>query len=352
MNVSRSLIVVLLVAPLAPMAALDGAANVRSDAIRVARFKGDRAAAVSITLDDNLRNQEDVAVPLLNSYGIRATFFVIPGLTPETNEEAAKKSPGEWGGISWPQLRELSAQGHEIASHTWTHEPVITTTNGKRVDMEPAKLDAQLAKACAAITEKIGVAPFTFASPGNAIDDVVRAAVRKYHPVLRDHCERFGDWPPTSKRFSTEQANAMVDRYLAQGKALVWMVHALTDGYNAQSGPEVFGNHLKYLKSREDVLWLDTLAHVSRYTLERDATTLTQSLSGNRAAFTLASPLAPNLFSDPLTVVIPVKAAAQVEARREGSPVLLPVETRNDCILVQAAPSPAQVVVTWRTGAR
>jgi len=77
-----------------------------------------------------LRDQYDVAVPLLNKYGIHATFFVIPGRTPETNEEAAKKKPGEWGGISWPQLRELAANGHEIANHTWMHTPLINTKNG------------------------------------------------------------------------------------------------------------------------------------------------------------------------------------------------------------------------------
>ena len=72
--------------------AAESISSVSTEGIRVARFKGDRAGAVSITLDDGLRNQDDVAVALLNQYGIRATFFIIPGLTPETTEEAAKKN--------------------------------------------------------------------------------------------------------------------------------------------------------------------------------------------------------------------------------------------------------------------
>ena len=331
----------------------DGSEGVdRTEVISVAKFKGDRAAAVSITLDDGLRNQDDVAVPLLNQYGIKATFFIIPGLTPETNEEAAKKKPGDWGGISWLRLKELAAEGHEIASHTWTHESVITTQDGQRIHMEPAKLEAQVARAYEAIKSRIGIAPLTFASPGNAIDEVIRAAAHKYHPVIRDQCERFGAWPPSSKDFTTEQANAMVDRYLAAGKPLVWMIHAITDGYNAQSSPAVLANHLKYLKSREEVLWLDTYANVKRYTMERDAAKLTQSITSKHATFTLECDLDQTQFHDPLTVVIPAKDAAQVIARSRNSGAQLPVEVRKDRIIIQSVPSPEPVEVTWQNDSR
>ena len=328
--------------------AAESISSVSTEGIRVARFKGDRAGAVSITLDDGLRNQDDVAVALLNQYGIRATFFIIPGLTPETTEEAAKKKPGDWGGISWPRLRELAAQGHEIASHTWTHESVITIKDGQRSHMEPANLEAQVAKAFWAIKEKIGVAPFTFASPGNAMDEVVSAAAQKYHPVIRDQCERFGAWPPTSKDFTAERANAMVERYLAQGKPLVWMIHAITDGYNALSGPEVLENHLKYLKKHEGLIWVDTYANIKRYTMERDGAKLTSSITNESATFTLQCGLDPTLFHDALTVVIAVNNAEHVVAKSSDSLAQLPVMVFKDRILVQVVPSLSQVMVTWR----
>ena len=318
-------------------------------AIRVAKFKGDRAAALSFTLDDNLRNQYDVAVPLLNKYGIHATFFVIPGRTPETNEEAAKKKPGDWGGISWLQLKELAAQGHEIANHTWMHTTLINSKDGKREDIPTDKLEEQVAKGYDIIKEKIGVPPSTFCAPGNAVDEAVRAMALKYHNALRErHMERFGDRPPNDMSFTAEKANSVVDRHLAQGDQMVWMIHAVTDGYNAQSSPDVLGNHLKYVKSREDVLWVDTFAIVSRYILERDAAKLTGGISNNRASFTVECPLDQTKFHDPLTVIIPVKDAERVEAKQSGSNVLLPVEVREDRVLVQVVPSAQQVVVTWQ----
>ncbi len=315
--------------------------------IRIAKFKGDHMAAVSMTLDDGLRNQDEFAVPLLNKYGIKATFYVIPGLTPETNEEAAKKKPGDHGGMSWLRLKELAAQGHEIANHTWTHIPLTKIKDGQREDMEPAELNDQIGKAYVAIKERIGVAPFTFATPGNGISDVVRAAGHKYHPVIREHCERFGAWPPTSKDFTAKQANAMVDRYLKKGDALVWMMHAVTEGYNAFSGPDVLEDHLKYLRSKEDVLWIDTFAQVSRYTMERDAAKLTGVVSADHAEFTLTCPLDGAVFHDPLTIVLPADHATDVEARYKKSGEKLLCEVRADKILVQVTPSDQTVDVTW-----
>jgi len=314
--------------------------SVSSEDIRVARLKGDCAGALSFTFDDNLRDQDDVAVPLLEKYGIHATFFVIPGRTPETNEEAAKMKVSDWGSISWQRLRELAAQGHEIASHSWTHEPLKICND--------EQLEAQVAKAHKCIAEKIGIPPLSFAAPGNGWDARVRAVANKYHPVLRDRQERFGDWPPTNKGFTAAKANALVNHALANGEAMVWMIHAITNGYNAVASPEVLENHLKFVASRRDAIWVDTFANVKRYMMERDAATLTQLISGDQASFNLACALDPTQFNYPLTVIIPAEHAVQVEAKRTDDGVSLPVEIRSDRILVQAAPSAARVVVTWR----
>jgi peptidoglycan/xylan/chitin deacetylase (PgdA/CDA1 family) len=350
MNIKRSSsLLTSLLLPLATLPAVSSGSSGDQDGIRVAKFKDHRVAALSFTFDDNLRDQYDVVVPLLSEYGIRGTFFVISGRTPETNEEAAKKKPGDWGGISWPQLGELAAQGHEIANHTWTHITLVNVKDGKRKDLSTDKLEEQVAKGYNAIKEKIGVAPLTFCAPGNALDDAVRAMALKYHIAVREkNMQRFGDWPPTSRTFTTETANALVDQAIKKGDQMIWMVHAIKEGYNAVSSPDVFGDHLKYVKSREDTLWVDTFANVSLYILERDAANVAGSISGNKATFTIECPLDKMKFNFPLTVLIPVNNAAQAEAKRNGSNMALPVEVRKDCILVQVAPSPEPVVVMWR----
>ena len=320
---------------LLPLAAL------HADEIRVAKFAGDRAAAVSFTFDDNLRDQDDFAVPLLTKHDIHATFFVIPGLTPDTNEEAGNKKVSEWGSISWQRLREIAALGHEIGSHSWTHPEL------KKCD--DAKLEEEVRKGYEAIAEKMGTPPLTFCYPGNGVDDRVRAVALKYHIAAREkNIQRFGDWPPTNKGFTAEKANAMVDRAIEKGELLVWMIHAIANGYNALSSPDVLEDHFKYVKSRADAIWVNTFSNVTRYAMERDAAKLTQSMSFNRAVFTVEGPLDRSKFNYPLTIVIPVKNAAKVVAKRSGARVPLPVEVRKDRILVQAVPSSAQVAVSWQ----
>ena len=141
----------------------------------------------------------------------------------------------------------------------------------------------------------------------------------------------------------------MVDRYLKKGEALVWMMHAVTEGYNALSGPDILEDHLMYIRSKEDVLWIDTFAHVSRYTKERDAATLTASASAGRAEFTLECSLDPAVFHDPLTVVIPAKHPTDVLVRYQKSREIPPFEIHSDKILVQAIPSGQPLEVTWQS---
>lgn len=65
---------------------------------------GVRTAAVSYTFDDNCPNQLPVAIPLFNEFSFKTTMFV----------------PSDWI-KDWSALQTVADQGHEIASHTVTH---------------------------------------------------------------------------------------------------------------------------------------------------------------------------------------------------------------------------------------
>jgi peptidoglycan/xylan/chitin deacetylase (PgdA/CDA1 family) len=79
---------------------------------------------ISLTFDDGLRCQFDNAVPVLNSHGIPATFFLIANREPTHESWWGHKE--EWWKIDWSQgdianLRQLIKDGHEIGSHSVTH---------------------------------------------------------------------------------------------------------------------------------------------------------------------------------------------------------------------------------------
>jgi len=63
--------------------------------------------AISLSYDDALASQLDNAVPALNEYQLRASFYVVP------TSQAFDSRLNEW--------RELAFQGHELGNHTLKH---------------------------------------------------------------------------------------------------------------------------------------------------------------------------------------------------------------------------------------
>lgn len=61
--------------------------------------------AVSLTFDDARDSQLEVLVPMLDTYGLRATFYVLP-------EPVSRRQP-DWQAVV--------QAGHEIGNHTVTH---------------------------------------------------------------------------------------------------------------------------------------------------------------------------------------------------------------------------------------
>jgi len=68
---------------------------------------------VSITFDDGNESQFTEYYPILESYGLRATFYITTSLI------------GKRGILTYGQLKELYNHGNEIGSHTHTH-PYLT----------------------------------------------------------------------------------------------------------------------------------------------------------------------------------------------------------------------------------
>jgi peptidoglycan/xylan/chitin deacetylase (PgdA/CDA1 family) len=77
---------------------------------------------ISLTFDDGFRCQFERARPILNNHGIPATFFLIADQQP-THENRRN----EWWKIDWcnediAMLKKVVQEGHEIGSHSVTHD--------------------------------------------------------------------------------------------------------------------------------------------------------------------------------------------------------------------------------------
>ena len=101
------------------------------------------ARPIMITFDDGYASNHSIAVPLLERYGFRATFFVVTDYIGATNSWDADETQEPL--LSHRQLREMHAAGFEIQSHTRTH-PRLS-------GLDPAQLRDELAGSRQALQE-------------------------------------------------------------------------------------------------------------------------------------------------------------------------------------------------------
>ncbi len=307
--------------------------------IEIARFAGNRVAAVSYTFDDGTMGHYTVAAPTLERYGFRGTFGVIVRKTADDPDAAAKLATA--GGkndarrISWQEWRELAARGHEVANHGLDHRGLPALT-------EP-ELEREVEDARRIVTEKVG-RPLTFIYPGNGRNPRVRDFVLRNHIAARDREERFG-----GPGFSVEKANGIVDKAIKAGQSIVIMSHAVAEvGYQPVSREELDG-HLQYVSTLKDRIWVDTLANVARYVRARDSATVQiQRSESESVTYALASPLDPVVFNAPLTCLIQAGGPLiSASARRGPGGVALPATVSGNQVLVDVVPGPGSVTVRW-----
>src|ERR1035438_1943827 len=86
---------------------------------------------VSLTFDDGFRCQFEKALPVLNSYGMPATFFLIANR--DSTHDRWLGHTNDWWKIDWREddiamLKQSVRDGHEIGSHSVTHHPTKMAT--------------------------------------------------------------------------------------------------------------------------------------------------------------------------------------------------------------------------------
>lgn len=113
--------------------------------------------AVEITFDDGHRSNFEVALPLLDRVGLSATFFVLAGCLGSSDQY-----------MTWEHARELTAAGHSVQSHGWSHR-LLTQCDDR-------ELDDELVRSKQTLEDRLGIAVDSISAPGGRWDDRVAAA--------------------------------------------------------------------------------------------------------------------------------------------------------------------------------
>jgi len=115
-------------------------------------WPGGARAAVSLSFDDARPSQVDVGAPVLDRYGVKATFFLVPS--------SAEQRLAGW--------KKIAAAGHELGNHSLDHPCSGNFAWSRQKALEDFTLDRmrqQLAGASARLREMFGTTPETFAYP-------------------------------------------------------------------------------------------------------------------------------------------------------------------------------------------
>ncbi len=78
-------------------------------------YADDRQGAFSLTFDDGLLSHNENVRPILNQYGFKGTFYVLPPYLADENQDTI------WRYGTWPGFQSMALEGHEIGSHTMRH---------------------------------------------------------------------------------------------------------------------------------------------------------------------------------------------------------------------------------------
>jgi len=129
----------------------------------------DKPALVSLTFDDGLRCQFEQAVPVLDGFGLPATFFLVANADPVHTDGLPHP---DWNKTDWNEkdiqfLKNMMQRGHEIGGHSVHHRHPF-------LDDDP-KLEAEGSKLW--IESRLGVEISSYCYPFCHCTDPIKDAV-------------------------------------------------------------------------------------------------------------------------------------------------------------------------------
>lgn len=231
--------------------------------------------AISLTFDDGVQSQLDLAIPMLNKYGLQATFYV----TPRDNYKEQL--------VPW---RAAAQTGHEIGNHTITHPcsknfAFISESNRRGLEeMTLDDIEAEIVEAGRRIRDAIpeqGAMSYGYTCYQPFVG---RGATRQsYVPVVAKHCvagrgkgERPNDarycdlwylWSTPCERMTGAELVGLAEQAAAQGRWAILTFHGVNDGHLHVASADL-DELCAYLARNKERIWTAPLATVAERVAE------------------------------------------------------------------------------------
>lgn len=259
---------------------------VLSQTVSVAKFWGDRRAAVSLTFDDGIQEHFTLVAPHLDAYALKGTFGINGLYVGDLDDHFAPR-------LTWEKCRQMAANGHEICNHSWSHPNLMS--------VDSCTLVSEVSKNDSIIEAEIGVRPTSFLYPFNAVTSSIQPICEK--GKVGSRLQQFA----LGQRNSRCTASSIYTWLRHQIERNLWgitMTHGIYTAWDQWDDPWVLWDFFRRLAFKKDSVWIDTFSNIQAYVKERDSVQLTISYKDKILMITPALHLDSTIFRMPLTLKI------------------------------------------------
>lgn len=281
--------------------------------------------------------------------------------TPDTvNAKAVKRE----NVLTWDMIKTYAAQGHEFASHMVTH-PYMAA-------LDEVNMLYELEKSRQEILNRLGQKYiFSAECPYGTEDERAMVYAHKVYPALRNRMpEKFllelnrpsrKSPVSASSEYVQWQRGATTKTPLPMMKAwvdttasrnniwLVLVIHGVDGvGWEALTS-EMIDEYFRYIKSKENDLWVATFTDATKYMRERMNADVRSSEKNDKITVTLTHTLDKSIYDIPLTLMSYVRPEWNEVVVKQGSEIkrlMTQQQGKETFVLYQAVPNGGDIYIT------
>ena len=232
-----------------------------------------KKAAVSLSFDDARASQVDAGTALLDEYGVKATFYLVPAAVRERLE-------------GW---KKAAANGHEMGNHSLNHPCTGNFPWARQKALEDytlRKMRRELAAANEEIKDLLGVQPTAFAYPCGQTFVGRGRQTKSYVPVVAKLFQSGRGWldeGPNDPIFCDmaqltgiemdgkdfEQILFLLEKAKETGQWVVLAGHEMGDSGPQTTHLDMLKQLLEYAQDPANGIWIAPVGTVGQYIQEQ-----------------------------------------------------------------------------------
>jgi peptidoglycan/xylan/chitin deacetylase (PgdA/CDA1 family) len=135
---------------------------------------------VSITFDDGFRSSAETAMPILERYRFKATFYVVTGLVEPAGSGKDDPFNSRCAHGTWDFWRKVVNAGHEVGGHSFSHAFL-----GGLVGFFPWTMAREIGQSARDLRRELPAGRYTMSMPYNSSSMLSRFYARRYFSACR-----------------------------------------------------------------------------------------------------------------------------------------------------------------------